>query len=257
MRLDPFITTCSKISPSARIGNNVKIGNNTVIYDNVIVGDNTVICNDCVIGEPTSLYYHDTDNYENAPTVIGSNSLIRSHSIIYAGCTFGTKFQCGHRVTIRENTITGTHCSIGTLCDIQGDVEFGNYVRLHSNVHIGKASIIGNFCWIYPYTVFTNDPTPPSDMCVGPVIGDYSIISTHCLLLPGVRIGEHCLVGAYTMVTKDIPNYQVVLGAPGRVIKDIREVRDRVSGESHYPWPHRFSKHMPWEGIGYDNWIKH
>lgn len=256
MRLNPFTSEQSRISPLASIGNNVRIGNNTIIYDNVSIGDNTIICNDCVIGEPTNAFYSEGDRYVNPQTVIGENSMIRSHAIIYAGCTFGEGFQCGHRVTIREETRMGVHCSIGTLCDIQGRAEFGNYVRLHSNVHIGQASRIGNYCWIYPYTVFTNDPTPPSNICIGPVLGDYSVVATQCLILPGVKIGEHCLIGACTMVTKDISDYQVVVGSPGKAVKDTRNVIDRETGEAHYPWPKRFSKYMPWEKIGYEEWLK-
>lgn len=256
MKLDKFVGVNVRISPTAKIGKNVKIGDNTVIYDNVEIGDNTIICNDCVIGEPLNDYYTDMDSYENPATSIGPNSLIRSHTIIYADSSFGEGLHVGHRATIREKTHFGNHCSIGTLCDIQGHSEFGNYVRMHSNVHIGHFSKIGNYCWIYPYTVFTNDPTPPSEICVGPTVGDYSIVATHCLLLPGVKIGQHCLIGACSMVSKDVSDYQVVVGSPGKPVKDIREVKDRETGKTHYPWPLRFDRGMPWKGIGYDNWLK-
>ena len=236
MKLDKFTGKDVCISPSAKIGNNVRIGDRTIIYDNVEIGNNTIICNDCVIGEPLNDYYYQ-ENYENPTTVIGANSLIRSHTIIYADNIIGEGFQTGHRVTIREKTKMGVHCSVGSLSDIQGYSEFGNYVRMHSNVHIGQCSKIGNYCWIYPYTVFTNDPTPPSEICVGPTIGDYSIIATHCLLLPGVKIGRHCLIGACSMVSKNIDDHTVAVGSPAKTIKDISEVKDRETGESHYPWP--------------------
>lgn len=256
MTLDKFSGLNTRISPKATIGKNVLIGDNTVIYDNVEIGDNTIICDNCVIGEPLNAYYADIRNYENPRTQIGAGSLIRSHSILYAGSVFGEGLQCGHRVTVRENVTFGKHCSIGTLCDIQGYSVFGDYVRMHSNVHIGQHSTIGNYCWIYPYTVFTNDPTPPSDICVGPTVGDYSIVATHCLLLSGVTIGKHCLIGAFSMVSRDIQDYQVAIGLPARAVKDVREVKDRETGEPHYPWPERFSRNMPWDGIGYKKWLE-
>lgn len=255
MKLDKFNGTNVRISPSAIIGKNVKIGDNTIIYDNVEIGDNSIICNDCIIGEPLNGYYGNLDCYENPKTIIGANSLIRSHTIIYANNVFGEGFQTGHRVTIRENTVMGVHCSVGTLSDIQGHSTFGNYVRMHSSVHIGQASKIGNYCWIYPFTVFTNDPTPPSDICLGPTIGDYSIVATQCLLLAGVKIGQHCLIGACSMVTKDMEDYSVAVGSPAKAVKDIRDVIDRETGEKHYPWPLHFSRYMPWQEVGYENWI--
>ncbi len=243
------------VSPKAYIGKNVKIGDNTSIYDHVRIEDNTIIANNCVIGEPTNDYYFNPD-YKNQETVIGPNSLIRSHCIIYSDCKFGDSFQAGHRVTIREKTTFGKSCRVGTLSDIQGHSSFGNNCWLHSNVHIGQKSTIGNFVFIYPYVVFTNDPTPPSNVCIGPTVGDYSQIAVFCVLLPGVKIGKHCLVGAGSIVGKDISDYQLVLGNPAKVVKDVREVKSRQTGESHYPWPLRFERGMPWEGIGFENWEK-
>lgn len=255
MNLSKFTGSNIHISPTAIIGNNVKIGDNTVVYDNVVIGDNTIICNDCVIGEPLNDYYYNEENYVNPKTIIGAGSLIRSHCIIYAGNEIGENFQCGHRVTIREYMKIGKHCRVGTVSDLQGYSEIGNYVSMHSNVHIGMHSKIGNYCWIYPYTVFTNDPTPPSDICVGPTVGDFSIVATHCLLLPGVKIGKHCLVGACSMVSKNVDDYQVAVGSPAKMVKDVRDVKDRKTGEPHYPWPNRFDRGMPWKDMDFNEWL--
>jgi len=243
------------ISPKAKIGNNVKIGDNTSIYDNVIIEDNTIIANDCIIGEPLQDYYLN-NNYVNPITLIGANSLIRSHTIIYAGCSFGEGFSTGHRVTIREYSKFGKRCRVGTISDIQGYVTFGDYCWLHSNVHIGQKSTIGNFVFIYPYVVFTNDPTPPSDICIGPTIGDYTQIAVFSVILPNIKIGKHCLIGAGSIVGKDVNDYQLVLGNPAKPIKDVRELKNKQTGEIHYPWPYYFDRGMPWKGIGFDEWLK-
>lgn len=243
------------ISNSAIIGENVKIGDNCIIYDHVVIGDNTTIANDCVIGEPLHDYYFDT-SYTNPKTIIGANSFIRSHSIIYANSEFGENFSTGHRVTIRENSKFGKNCRVGTLSDIQGFVEFGDYCWLHSNVHIGQKSIIGNFVFIYPYVVFTNDPTPPSNICIGPTIGDFSQIAVGTVLLPGTKIGKHCLVGAQSLVGGDHEDYQLIVGNPAKSIKDVRTLKSKEKDNigSHYPWPYHFSRGMPWEIDGFEKW---
>ena len=254
MDLDMFTGKGAIISPSAILGKNVRIGDRTIIYDNVEIGDNTVICNDCIIGEPLNAYYKDTDNYNNPKTIIGADSLVRSHTIIYAGNTIGDHFQTGHRVTLRENTIIGSHCSLGTLDDIQGNSRFGDYCRLHSNVHIGMHSVLGNFVFVYPYVVFTNDPTPPSDNLMGPSVGDYTQIATGSVLLPGIKIGKHCVIGACSLITKDVDDYMLAMGSPAKPVKNIREIIDRSTGKPHYPWPYFFDRGMPWSGVGYDKW---
>ena len=243
-----------QISPLAKIGNNVKIGDNTVIYDHVVIGDNSIITNDCVIGEPLNDYYTD-ENYINPPCIIGQNALIRSHTIIYADVNLGEDFSCGHRVTIREKISMGKNCRIGTLCDLQGYTTFGDFCWLHSNVHIGQHSTIGNYVFIYPYVIFTNDPHPPSTICTGPIIGDYSQIAVAAVILPAVKVGMHSLIGANSVVKDDVNDYEVVAGNPAKFICDIRKIKSRLDKtKSHYPWPYNFDRAMPWEGIDYDEW---
>ncbi|HET8804249.1 MAG TPA: DapH/DapD/GlmU-related protein [Aequorivita sp.] len=241
------------ISPKSKIGKNVKIGDNSIIYDNVQIGDDSVICNDCVIGEPISDYYKNGD-YENSPTIIGAASLIRSHCLLYSGSSFGENFSTGHRVTIREQTKFGKNCRVGTLSDIQGFSSFGDYCWLHSNVHIGQRSTIGNFVFIYPYVIFTNDPHPPSNICIGPTVGDYSQIAVYSVLLPGVRVGLNCLIGAGSIVGKDIEDFKLAMGNPAKPVKDVRDLKSKDDGRSHYPWPNNFERGMPWEGIGFEKW---
>lgn len=246
------------IGKNVILGENVKIGDNTIIYDNVIIGDNTIICNDCVLGEPLNDYYHSED-YQNPQLLIGKNSLIRSHTIIYAGSTFGDNLQTGHRVTIRENTTAGYNCSFGSYTDIQGECKIGNYVRLHSLVNIGQGSEIGDFVFISPYTVLTNDPTPPSDTVAGVKIGDYSQITASCVMLPGASIGAHCMVAAHSTVGGEFEDYSFIGGSPAKKLCDIRKapIFNQITKKRQYPWPYNFSRNMPWDGIGYDEWIKH
>ena len=243
------------ISKSAIIGENVKIGDNVTIYDNVTIGDNSIICNDCGLGEPLNSYYFDED-YRQPHLKLGRECLIRSHCIIYAGSTFGDNLQLGHRVTIREKTTMGSHCSVGTLSDIQGCVSLGDYCRLHSNVHIGQKSKIGNFVFVYPYVVFTNDPTPPSNICIGATVDDYSQIATGAILLPDVYVGKNCLVGANAVVNKNVKEYSVVVGNPAKFLCDIREIKSKGKEGFHYPWMNNFSRGMPWDEIGYEKWLE-
>ena len=245
------------ISPKATIGKNVKIADNSTIYDNVEIADNTIICDHVTIGEPDHDYYSFKENYINPSTYIGANSLIRSYSLIYSGCNIENNFSTGHRVTIREKTQIGNNCRIGTLCDIQGHVQIGNYTSLHSSVHIGQKSKIGSYVMIYPYVVLTNDPTPPSESIFGVTIDDYSQISACCVVLPKIKIDKHALVAAGSVVSKDVKSYSLVMGSPAKHIKDVREIKSRIDNTPHYPWPLRFERGMPWEGIGYEKWKKH
>ncbi len=251
-----FNNTNVFISPNARIGKNVKIGDYSIIYDNVIIDDNTIIANHCVIGEPLYEYYI-KDNYVNPSTYIGKNSLIRSHTIIYAGSTFGDYLTTGHRTTIRENTTTGHHCSFGSYTDIQGYAKIGNYNRYHSFVNIGQKSVIGDFVFIYPFVVLTNDPTPPSDELIGATIGDYTQILTASIILPGTFLGKHCLVAANSVVSGKYDDNSFIHGHPAKYMGQLSKMPFfNTKGKKHYPWPYNFDRGMPWQGMDYDEWLK-
>lgn len=227
------------VSPNAIIGKGVSIGAFTIVHAAVTIGDETVIESNCEIGTPSELA-------KGAKLSIGKNSLIRSHSIFYQGSTFGDGLITGHRVTVRELTKAGSNLQIGTLSDFQGHCEIGNYVRTHSNVHIGQGSKVGNFVWIFPYVVLTNDPHPPSDVHMGCTIGDYAALATMSVVLPGVNVGEGALVAAHSCVGRDVAPNSVVGGSPARFICDAASIKLKDgTGRSAYPWRHHFHRGYP------------
>ena len=240
------------IDPSAEIGLNVRIGDNTTIYPNVRIGDNCTIANDCVIGEPLSDYYDDA-SYVNPRTTIGSGSLVRSHSIIYASVKIGPGFSCGHRATIRELTEIGENCRVGSFADVQDRVSIGNSCWFHSNVFISAGAEISDFVFLYPGVMLANDRFPPSHLLKGVKIEEYVQIGIGSTLLPNVTIGRHSLIGAHSLVSKDVQAFSCTVGNPAKHVKDVREI-ELEDGTNSYPWPYRFDRGMPWEGLNFDEW---
>lgn len=248
------IHSAALIGDNVRIGQGVTIGANSIVYDNVEIGENSYIGADVILGEPTAKIYSDLDGYVNPMLRIGPNSIIRSGSILYAGSEFGAQLETGHRVTIREQTKSGTNFRVGTLSDIQGHCEFGDYVRLHSNVHVGNKSVVGNYVWIFPYVVLTNDPHPPSNHLLGCTVEDYAVIATMSVILPGVRIGKDALVGAGSIVGRNVGPEDVVVGNPAKRVACVRDIKSKKDGGDVYPWRFHFDRGMPWEFIGFAAW---
>lgn len=229
----------SFVSPTARLEEGVEIGPFTIVHDNVIIQNETKIGAYCEIGVPTNLG-------NGLPLEIGKNSLIRSHSVFYESSFLDSGLTTGHRVTVRENTEAGKGFQIGTLSEIQGNCRIGSYVRFQSNVFVGAKTQIGNFVWILPYAVLTNDPTPPSDDLRGCLINDFAVVSAMAVILPGIVVGERALVAAHACVSADVPNDMVVAGIPARIIGDTRSVMKRdASGTPAYPWTRHFHRGYP------------
>lgn len=235
------------VSDKAVIGNNVSIGAYTVIHDNVIIGDNSIIESFCELGVQNKYC-------GSQPLTLGESAYIRSHSIFYAASTFGNNLTTGHRVTVREKTVAGVGFQIGTLGDIQGHCEIGNFVKCHSNVHIGNKSKIGNFVWIFPYVVLTNDPHPPSEVLIGCEINDFAVIATMSVILPGVTVALDTLVGAGSIVGKNVESGWVVAGNPAKRICEITKIKLKDgSGKSAYPWRSHFHRGYPQAEV--EKWI--
>lgn len=220
------------------VGDNVRIGHNAVLHENTHVGKNSFIGDNTVLGERLMSFYQNPDEYVNPVLKIGPRSLIRSGTVLYAGSEFGEGFQTGPGVIVREKSSFGKYNLLGPLCQSEGDNKIGDYNRFLNNVHLPRKAIVHNYVWVFPYTVFTNDLHPPCGRHIeGPIIENYAVIGTHCMFLPGVRVGKNSLVGAMSLVTKDVPPETVVLGIPARVVKSIHEVRCKKGlVEKPYPW---------------------
>lgn len=227
------------VAPRARIGNKVEIGPYSIVHENVVIGDRVKIGAYCELGISTALG-------NGTPLRIGNDSLIRSHSVFYESSSFGEGMITGHHVTVRENTIAGAGFQIGTQSEIQGDCSVGEYVRLQSSVFIGKKTIIGNFVWLLPYVVLTNDPTPPSNVLIGCTIEDFASIAAATTVMPGVVIGHHSFVAAQACVTKNVPPYMYAAGAPARIVGKANSIKLRDgSDRSAYPWTNHFNRGYP------------
>lgn len=242
------IKNTAVVSENAIIGKNCIIDEFAIIYPNVVIEDNTYIGPYSIIGSPTMNFYIDRENHRFEKTIIGKNSIIRSHTVIYENNIIGNNFQTGHHVTIREKSKIGNNCSVGTLSDIQGRVEIGNFVRMHSNVHVGMFTKIEDYVWLFPYVLITNDMYPPHDKLEGCTIKEYAIVGANTTILPGNIIGKNSFVAAGSLVTKNVSEGDFVMGRPATFKKKIEEIKDK-NGELLYPWKDYLTENRgyPWQ----------
>lgn len=238
-----YIHPSAIVSPEAKLSDGVEVGPFSIVHGNVEIGSGTKVGSNCELGVRSSLG-------DGSPLRIGDGSTIRSHSVFYESSSFGPNLTTGHRVTVREMTRAGRGFQIGTLGDIQGHCEIGEYVKFHSNVHVGQHTSIGDYVWVFPYVVFTNDPHPPSNVMQGVTVKSFAAIATMSTILPGVTIGEGALIGACSAVTKDVGDHRIAVGNPASDRGETSKIKLKDgSGRSAYPWKYHFNRGYPEEAV--------
>ncbi|MBC75113.1 MAG: transferase [Halobacteriovoraceae bacterium] len=195
------------------------IADSSKIYKNVKLGKNVVIEDHCIVGVPP----RGAQDGE-LETVIGDNSVIRAGTIIYAGNKIGSNFQTGNKANIRELNNIGDNVSVGTLSVVEHHVEIEDGVRIHTQVFVPEYTTLKTKCWLGPNVVLTNAMYPMSpnvkDELKGPIIEEGAIVGANSTVLPGVSLGKDSVVGAGSVVTKDVEPSSVVCGNPAKFLKN-------------------------------------
>jgi len=199
------------------------ISDRAVIYPNVHLGRGCIVEDFAVVGSPPA-----GRRPGELETVIGDNSIIRSHAVIYAGNRIGARFHAGNKANIRELNEIGEDVSIGTLSVVEHHVKIGDGVRIHTQAFIPEYTVLEQQCWIGPNVVITNAKYPRSarakDELKGVRVMARAILCANATVLPGLKIGVHALVGAGSVVTRDVADGEVVVGNPARTLKSISEL---------------------------------
>lgn len=193
-----------------------------MIYPNVDIGEGTVVQDGATIGEPPR-----NAKPGELKTHIGKGGIIRSGTVIYAGAVIGDRFNCGHGALIREDNLIGDDCSVGTHAVLEAGNRVGHGSRIHSGCFL-EHTVLGQRVFLAPHVVFTDDPHP---MCprylecvLGATVEDDVSIGANSTILPGLRIGAGSLIGAGSVVTKDVVAGSVAAGNPAHRIKAVSEL---------------------------------
>lgn len=114
----------------------------------------------------------------------------------------------------------GNNCMVGAFVEIQNDVVIGNNVRVSSHSFICSKVTIGNDVFIGHSVTFINDLFPPraEEFWSKTIVEDGVSIGSNATILP-VKIGKNSIIGAGSVVTKDVPENSIVAGNPAKVVR--------------------------------------
>jgi acetyltransferase-like isoleucine patch superfamily enzyme len=169
------------------------------------------------------------------PLVLGTGARLRSGTVLYDGSTIGRRLETGHGVVIREGCEIGDDVSVWSNSVIDYGCRIGNRVKIHCNCYVAQYTELEDDVFLAPGVSVANDLYPgdrrSAQRMAGPKIGAGAQIGVNVTILPFVRIGASALIGAGSVVTRDIPAAVVAFGNPAvprRMVAELPDIDGRV-----------------------------
>ena len=142
------------------------------------------------------------------------------------GCCESTQVGDGTRVWAYAHVLpgarVGANCNICDQVFVENDVIVGDRVTVKCGVQLWDGLRIEDDVFIGPNATFTNDRFPRSkqypESFAPTVVEQGASIGANATILPGLRLGTHCMIGAGAVVTRSVPPYAIVVGNPARIV---------------------------------------
>lgn len=162
-----------------------------------------------------------------------NNYFAHDSAFIDEGCQIGEGTKVWHFSHIMPNCTLGKKCNIGQNVVISPDVILGDNVKVQNNVSIYTGVICEDDVFLGPSMVFTNVINPRSavnrrDAYLKTTVKKGASIGANATIVCGHDIGEYAFIGAGAVVTKDIPNFALVVGNPSKQIGWVSEYGIRL-----------------------------
>lgn len=143
-------------------------------------------------------------------------------SVIEEPCQIGEGTRIWHFCHIMPNSVIGKNCNIGQNAFVATNAHIGNNVKLQNNVSIYASVTLEDDVFCGPSCVFTDIRTPRAfvsrkNKFIPIIVKQGASIGANATIVAGVTIGKYALVGAGSVVTRDVPAHSVVYGNPARV----------------------------------------
>jgi acetyltransferase-like isoleucine patch superfamily enzyme len=134
---------------------------------------------------------------------------------------------------VRERAVVGAQSVVGRGSAVDFDAQVGERVLIQTGVYVTAGTVVEDDVFLGPGVITTNDHTmgrhPRGEPPQGPVLRRACRIGGGAVIAPGVEIGEEAFIAAGAVVTRDVPPRAVVMGVPGRVVREVpdEDLRER------------------------------
>ena len=155
--------------------------------------------------------------------MIDKNAIkVHPSSVVDQGAVLGHGTVIWHFSHICSGAVIGKNCSIGQNVLVADNASIGNNVKIQNNVAIYGGVTVEDDVFLGPSCVLTNVTNPRSQVSrkslyEKTLIRRGSTIGANATIVCGITLGRYCFIGAGSVVTKDVPDYGLILGNPGKL----------------------------------------
>lgn len=155
---------------------------------------------------------------------------INEYAVVDENVEIGEGTKIWHFSHIQKGARIGKYCVLGQNVNVGNNVSIGNYCKIQNNVSIYEGVTLEDYVFCGPSMVFTNILDPKckypqvgAEFYVKTLVKEGASIGANATIVCGNTLGKHCLVGAGAVVTKDVPDYALVVGNPSRIVGWVSE----------------------------------
>jgi acetyltransferase-like isoleucine patch superfamily enzyme len=224
----------SEISPKASVASDAVVGEDTsvgafaVIHPGVEIGERCLIEDGAVLGKRARLRAGSSARGKEAGQLsIEAGATICCGAVVYAGARIGPDAIIGDHAQVRERAVVGAGSVVGYGSSVDFDARVGERVLIQTGVYVTAGTIVEDDVFLGPGVITTNDHTmgrhPRGEPLQGPTFRRACRIGGGAVVAPGIEIGEEAFIAAGAVVTRDVPPRAVVMGVPGRVVREVSD----------------------------------
>tara|TARA_Y100001935_G_scaffold152718_1_gene126008 strand:+ start:2068 stop:2646 length:579 start_codon:yes stop_codon:yes gene_type:complete len=165
----------------------------------------------------------------------GEKFFVHESSYIDENVKIGGGTKIWHFSHVHSGSIIGKNSTIGQNVNISNNVRIGNFVKIQNNVSIYEGVELEDYVFCGPSMVFTNVLVPRSEFpqkgskhYLKTLVKKSASIGANATIICGVIIGQYSLIGAGSVVTKDVPDFALVTGNPGKIVGWIDEKGNKL-----------------------------
>ncbi len=163
------------------------------------------------------------------------NYYVNEYAVVDENVEIGEGTKVWHFSHIQSGSKIGKKCVFGQNVNVGNNVTIGDFCKVQNNVSIYEGVTLEDYVFCGPSMVFTNILDPKckypqvgAQFYVKTLVKEGASIGANATIVCGHTLGKHCMIGAGAVVTKDVPDYALVVGTPGRVIGWVSEAGKRL-----------------------------